>query len=125
MIPRKIKTDDLLGKPWKMNARGPDAYDCYGLVIECCKRAGTPLLDLKYCKEMNQKGCEELGKISGVNLKKIASAKAGCLVEIDLYDTMHIGYMLDNYNVLHTTKSGVKCTNIKRLCPIGFLEVTE
>lgn len=31
---------DLLGKEFKYGARGPDAYDCYGLMIECRRRAG-------------------------------------------------------------------------------------
>ncbi len=31
---------DLLGKEFAYGARGPDAYDCYGLVIETRRRAG-------------------------------------------------------------------------------------
>ena len=31
---------DLLGKPWRKDARGPDAYDCVGLLIEMLRRLG-------------------------------------------------------------------------------------
>ena len=37
---------DLLGKPYKAHARGPEAYDCYGLVIEVEKRLGHTMPDL-------------------------------------------------------------------------------
>ena len=29
-----LDIDDLLGVPYKVHGRGPDSYDCYGLVIE-------------------------------------------------------------------------------------------
>lgn len=31
---------DLLGKPWQKDARGPDAYDCVGLLLEVERRLG-------------------------------------------------------------------------------------
>jgi len=39
----QINTDDLLDKPFKMGASGPDAYDCYHLCQEVCRRAGVYL----------------------------------------------------------------------------------
>lgn len=32
--------DDLIGKPYKPRATGPDAYDCWGLCVEVLKRLG-------------------------------------------------------------------------------------
>jgi len=37
--------DDLIGKPYKENGRGPDGYDCYGLVLTVCHRLGIDLPD--------------------------------------------------------------------------------
>jgi cell wall-associated NlpC family hydrolase len=34
---------DLLGKPWRKDARGPDAYDCVGLLLEIERRLGFPV----------------------------------------------------------------------------------
>ena len=31
---------DLLGKPFRLGARGPEYYDCWGLCLELGKRAG-------------------------------------------------------------------------------------
>jgi len=35
--------DDLLGLPYRKDARGPDAYSCLGLVLEVYRRAGHPI----------------------------------------------------------------------------------
>ena len=40
-----IYYNDLLGAKYKPHGRGDGGYDCYGLVLECCRRAGTPLKD--------------------------------------------------------------------------------
>ena len=37
--------EDLLGKPFAYHGRGPDAYDCWGLVREICRRGGILLPD--------------------------------------------------------------------------------
>jgi cell wall-associated NlpC family hydrolase len=34
---------DLLGKPFRKGARGPDAYDCVGLLLEVERRMGYPI----------------------------------------------------------------------------------
>ena len=39
----KLKYEDLLGKNFKYNGRGPDEYDCYGLVKELYRRLGINL----------------------------------------------------------------------------------
>lgn len=36
---------DLLGAPFERGARGPDKFDCYGLIIELHRRAGVELPD--------------------------------------------------------------------------------
>lgn len=36
---------DLLGKPFAYHGRGPDSYDCWGLVREICNRGGIFLPD--------------------------------------------------------------------------------
>lgn len=36
---------DLIGKPFKWGGRGPDYYDCYGLVEEMSRRIGRKVPD--------------------------------------------------------------------------------
>ncbi len=47
---------DLVGKPFADGGRGPDAYDCWGLVCEVFKRYGIELPDYKI-------SCEDASRI--------------------------------------------------------------
>jgi cell wall-associated NlpC family hydrolase len=42
-----VEVNDLIGKPWRLGARGPDAFDCWGLTREILGRLrpGKPLPD--------------------------------------------------------------------------------
>jgi len=42
---RITQIQDLIGKPHVLGARGPDAYDCWGLCVEVYARAGVRLPD--------------------------------------------------------------------------------
>ena len=41
-----IAISDLLNKPYELGARGPDSYDCWGLVMTVYKRMGIDLPDI-------------------------------------------------------------------------------
>ena len=43
-----IDVTDLLGVPYEKNGRTLDGLDCYGLVLEVCKRFGYKLPDFEY-----------------------------------------------------------------------------
>lgn len=43
----KVDLSDLIGRPYKNFARGPDCYDCWGIIIEVGKRFGVVIHD--YC----------------------------------------------------------------------------
>ena len=42
---RRIDVSDLVGKPFAEFGRGPQSYDCYGLVLEVSRRLGRPFPD--------------------------------------------------------------------------------
>ena len=46
------QADDLVGTPFEYGGRGPDSYDCYGLVKEIYKREGVELPDFIYSKDV-------------------------------------------------------------------------
>lgn len=47
--------DDLIGKPFENGGRGPDNFDCWGLVLEIFRRYGIELPDYKIsCEEASQ-----------------------------------------------------------------------
>lgn len=41
----RIDVSDLVGKPFAEFGRGPQSYDCYGLVLEVSRRLGRPFPD--------------------------------------------------------------------------------
>lgn len=49
---KKLQYVDLLGKEFEYGGRGPDKYDCYGLVMEVRNRVGLPTPDEYFsCKD--------------------------------------------------------------------------
>ena len=38
-----VDINDLIGRPYRRGAYGPDAFDCWGLVIEVARRMGRTL----------------------------------------------------------------------------------
>jgi len=51
-----IDHSDLIGKPFKFGGRGPDEYDCWGIVMEVCRRLEIHLPDFgKGCEYLPQK----------------------------------------------------------------------
>jgi cell wall-associated NlpC family hydrolase len=47
MAEATVEYADLIGIPFVLGARGPEAYDCYGLLIELYKRLGKAIPDLR------------------------------------------------------------------------------
>ena len=109
-----LDINDLLGKPYKAHARGPDAYDCYGLVIEVEKRLGHTMPDL-YTKlsEGDPHDIDYSAEMTG--LEKTDSPSFGDVVvyfkkgRID-----HTGVYLKNDDVIHCNKYGVNIVKVRQ-----------
>lgn len=120
-----IKYDDLLGAPYKPHGRGDGGYDCYGLVMECCKRAGTPIQD-PFIKYVHLPAGEELHYINDYNnIKEIDAPKAGAVAECKTGANLHVAYMVTSTLALHITQRGARVTHIRALNPIRFYEVMK
>ena len=121
-----MKYDDLLNIPFKWRGRDKDGFDCYGVAIECCRRAGTPLKDL-YSDIDNLPASEIKDYIKGgLNLRKIPASKVGGLVYSSYKGNVHVGYIVERGKVLHATiDKGVKISPLAALCPIAFYEVVN
>lgn len=116
---------DLLNAPCKVHGRSKEeGFDCYGLVLECCRRNGTPLLDLDW-KAADIPSCELSKVAEGANVRKIEKPVAGCIVEMDYNGKGHLGFMVDRNNVMHMTKNGAKCSYIKAVKATAFYKVVE
>ena len=120
-----IKYDDLLGAAYKPHGRGDGGYDCYGLVLECCRRAGTPLKD-PFIKYEHLPVGAELPYINDYNnIREIKAPKADTVAECKSGANLHAAYMLTPALALHINEHGCRVTHIRALNPIRFYEVLD
>lgn len=121
-----MKYDDLLNIPFKKFGRDKSGFDCYGVVMECCKRAGTPLKDLYgEIVDLPADGVNDYIR-GGLNLRQIDTPKTGALVYSIYKGNVHVGYIVSRGLVLHATiDKGVKLSPLAALHPIAYYEVVN
>jgi cell wall-associated NlpC family hydrolase len=119
-----LKYDDLLNIPFKKFGRDKNGFDCYGVVMECCRRAGTPLRDL-YGDIVDLPAESVTDYISGgLNVREISEPRTGALVYSFYHGNVHVGYIVERGLVLHATiDKGVKISPLAALRPIAYYEV--
>lgn len=116
----KININDLIGKPYRDHARGPDAYDCYGLAIEVCRRYGKKFQDLYYdCNAL------ELADVNRptLDLKKLDTPCEGALLEMNYKNELHIGVCLSDKEFIHMTSQGCRVSHIGAIEIRGVYEL--
>ena len=106
-----VDVSDLLGKPYSPHGRGPDSFDCYGLVIEVEKRYGIDLPDFDYQSYSEQFITGHFSTLQASN----HALKIDVLVEgaVVLFENMqgfktHIGVYIGNNQIVHCNKKGVR-----------------
>ena len=112
-----LDVNDLLGKPYKAHARGPDSFDCYGLVIEVEKRLGHTMPDL-YTKlaqsdtwEVDPHNIDFAKEMTGMEKTKTPSF-GDVVVFFNKGRIFHTGVYLKNDDVIHCNKMGVHIVKI-------------
>ena len=93
---------DLVGAPFVAGGRGPEAYDCLGLVIELVHRQGCDVPEYaSTADELARQHRAEEGVLGPCY--KIDSPAAGCVVL--MYDLAgegaHLGVMVDRFRMIH------------------------
>lgn len=106
-----MKYDDLLNVPYLEGGRDINGMDCYGVLLECCRRNKTPLLDI------NDKHIPEdqlLQVIEKLNVRLIQEneVKEGDILQCVYNGNLHVGFMVDKDTVIHATNKGVRLTPI-------------
>lgn len=96
---------DLVGTPFAFGGRGPAAYDCYGLVMECSRRNGVTIPDFGF--DSNQ---ALISAMMGATLPQwqetTAAPGAVALLRVGRF-VSHVGYLVDADRMIHTwDKSG-------------------
>jgi cell wall-associated NlpC family hydrolase len=82
-----------MGKPYKNGGRGPDSFDCSGLVYFAYKKTGVVL----------PATAEEQGR-SGVGIAREA-VLPGDLVIFKIKREYHVGIMVNDKEFIHASKS--------------------
>lgn len=121
-----MKYDDLLNVPFKKFGRDKSGYDCYGLVMECCRRAGTPLKDL-YGDIVDLPADGVNDYISGgLNVRRIPKPKVGALAYSIYKGNVHVAYIVERNLVIHAIiDKGVRISPLAAIKPIAYYEVTN
>ncbi len=97
-----MSVNDLMGAPFEYGGRGPERYDCYGLLMEMYKRSGLAIPDYG----SSSQGAEIIAMMLGkVNEWKEIDPRPGCTLLIKLPMSMHVGFLLPHKKFIHTTKS--------------------
>lgn len=108
-----IDVSDLIGVPFVEFGRDvKTGLDCYGLCIECARRAGKHLQDV-VLEKFNKERCQKV--IPTLNVRKTDYIKEGVLLEFygKTDGRLHIAYALDNKRFIQATENqGVRISTI-------------
>lgn len=99
---------DLIGKPFVLGGRGPDTFDCYGLVAELSHRLGKTIPD--YNRPETIEGVANLYD-KYVTAWQPCEAKPGAIAAIRLgRHVQHVAMILPFGELIHTwEKTGGVC----------------
>lgn len=95
---------DLLGLPYARGARGPEAYDCYGLIKEIFRRAGNDVPDFDCPGSLEE--IESLIADKSRKWRRVPIGTVGALItfRVEGYGS-HVGYMLGADRFIHAWES--------------------
>ena len=102
-----MKYDDLLNVPFKRGGRDKAGMDCFGIVVECCRRAGTPIKD-PFAALDSSIPLEEAMRIrkEAINAFEVESPAVGRIALTEHGGRSHVGYIVARGRVLHAVEGG-------------------
>jgi len=95
---------DLLDKPFKLGARGPDKYDCWGLCLEIGKRVGIDY-PLFFTPTETEEQDQAIKVVSESLFEEIDKPEPYCIATFRIHPPFvdHCGIVLfDTFYFLHT-----------------------
>lgn len=99
---------DLVGKPFMWGGRGPEHYDCYGLLMEMFARAGKPIRQFSSTSDLI--AIANMMESHGSTWVETACAPGVCVafkMPVKQGDKWvrritHVGFMVSNDRMIHT-----------------------
>jgi cell wall-associated NlpC family hydrolase len=113
--------EDLLIVPYKANGRDERGMDCYGLVIELCKRNGVYLKDLAYVKDIPAEQLYDF--VTQFGAIEVDIPRAGLIAQWNYGGHLHVGYMVSKKVCIHMTFTGVQVVPIDAIKCVKYFEV--
>ena len=113
--------EDLLVVPWVDKGRTLEGLDCYGIVLELCKRAGTPLKNI--CDEGVIEEKELSRYVESLNVEERDHPEKGFLIQCVYEGRLHMGYLVDKKMVVHMTVNGARVTPVIAFRGVKYFEV--
>lgn len=95
----QVDYNDLIGAPFKFGGRGPEEFDCYGLVMEAARRNDRCLPDFGWAT-----GKDMIAAMMGATLPQWEEidSRPGAVVLIRIgRHVSHVGYQIDHYRMIH------------------------
>jgi cell wall-associated NlpC family hydrolase len=122
----------LVGKPFSWNSRGPDSYDCWGLVLEVRRAIGLPvphewstwMTEIAECSvEASAMMEEQLALPLGPWLR-VNVPEPGDIVAMSSHKKIHHVGVCTPYGVLNTTRQlGTTLCSFERLRDMGYKRI--
>ena len=113
---------DLVGKPVVFHGRGPDTYDCYGLVLEIYKRRGIVMPDLVYPNSEAAHATLFANGIATWGWKPCEMRPGATLAFRRGNAVQHVGVAIDSDRFIHATEDfgQVVVSKLSSRFPIPF-----
>jgi cell wall-associated NlpC family hydrolase len=118
----------LVGTPFGWNARGPDAYDCWGLVIEARRSLGLPTPDV-WSEWLLEDGGPNSYCVMDAESKRDLwvrndNPEAGDIVAMSTHKLIHHVGLNTPFGVLNTTRElGATVDSRQRLRELGYKRI--
>lgn len=119
--------NDLVGKSFGINQRGPDAFDCWGLVLEVYKRLGHPIdVDWIWEEEASLRDVTRImeGQTEIPEWERLEHFVVPCVVALSTHRRIHHVGVMTPFGVLHSEhRFGVILTERPDLKYMGYQRV--
>lgn len=117
---------DLVGKAYRHGGRGPDAYDCLGLVLAVQRRAGfgvrDPLEAYRDGKAGHDFRAEWASTWRPVDSPRLYDAVLLRLADPETgVDGWHVGVIVEPGRAIHASRNGVVVTRLSRWAEAGAI----
>lgn len=95
---------DLMAARYEEGGRGQEAYDCFGLFAELCRRRGLAIPEHPTARDLAQRQSDILSAISA-EWMELDTPEVGCAVAIRIGPYVsHVGMVIDGGRFIHANR---------------------